>query len=510
MPPVTDSSDYFFRERYGGLALIPSLPEAIRLEVEAAIQSVRAKGWHPESTPADFSQELLFYTDREVSVGYLTGDVRFPFYKRVGGEIFWRSQRTQAPYIERMVQLYPDLDFDLVEQLWLERGRGMPGALPSPSDPNRKWRSMSALTPGLTAQAAAGGPYAAAIVSPRCGIGGAEKTMREVAASLERLTGLPSLIVVADTVVDPADLPPGAICLPNMMVRGGPFLRIPYPIRAMVLKDVLVEIGVPRVISMNSFVGNTLLETGALQTSGVKTASVLFCAGVGPGGAIEGYIRISDWLIDAGVVLFTDNDHIARTLAERSFYHDTVVLAMPEAVTSNPAPSGRHVLWAGRIDTQKRPELLLEIAIRSPDIVYEVWGVPLLSDSALMDAITNQPNITYRGGFDSFDAIDMSDIACLLYTSAFDGTPNLLLEAMARGLPCVCTAVGGIPDLMADGRGVLIGSDAPVENYVAALKDVLGDSSLRQSISNRAREHIRLTHSIEAFDKTVARLLAAL
>lgn|GEM_PF-5969007 len=507
---MPEARDYFFRERYRGLDLIAGLPRVVRENLEMAIASLRAGGEHPDSTPADFSQELLFSTDVECLSDYLAGTIQFPYYNRVGGEMFWRSQRTQAPYIERLVQVYPDLDVELVEQLWIERARGMPGAMPAPDETKTKWRSLGELTPGLAPPGVAAGPYAAAIVTPRCGVGGAEKVMREMAASLERLTGLPSLIVVADTTVDPADLPMGAICLPNTTVYGRPFLRNPNLVRAGVLKDLLVESGVSRVISMNSFLGNILVETGALQALGVKTAAAMFCVAFGPGGAIEGFIQMADWLIEAGAVIFTDNDHIARLLAERNFYDETVVLWLPETVAPNSSPGGNHVLWAGRIDFQKRPDLLLEIAVQSPHITYEVWGAPLLSDSDALEGILRQPNIDYRGAFESFAAIDLSNIACLLYTSRYDGTPNILLEAMARGLPCIASAVGGIPDLMADGRGVLVDGQAPAKTYVAALDGLLDNPALREKMIVRSREHIRRCHNLEAFDAGVARLFSAL
>ena len=50
-----------------------------------------------------------------------------------------------------------------------------------------------------------------------------------------------------------------------------------------------------------------------------------------------------------------------------------------------------------------------------------------------------------------------------------DGIPNVLLEAMAMGLPVVATRISGIPELVGDGiNGILVGADEP-----AALADAI-------------------------------------
>ncbi|MEO8927803.1 MAG: glycosyltransferase family 4 protein [Caulobacteraceae bacterium] len=507
---MSRDADYFFRQRYAGLDLIAKLPKPLGRDIATAFESYRAHGEFPASTPEDFSQELLFFADSGARAQFVAGDIAFPYESRVGGETFWRSQRSQAPYIERIVEQYPHLDIELAQQLWLERGRGMPHAFPAPSDQKARWRSVDETTPDFASSLAAAGPYAAAFVTPRFGTGGSEKVIRAMAASIERLTGLPGLIVVADTRVPAEDLPTGAICLPNLTLWGEPFLRAPNEVRARVLRDVLVKAGAPRVISVNSSLGNFLLEDGALREAGVETASALFLLGVGAGGAATGFVQIADWLIDAGVTLFTDNAHIARLLAQRNAYAEAVVLAMPATAATNAPPSGSRVLWAGRIDAQKRPDLLLDIAQLSPQLIYEVWGTPLISQNSAREAIAGRPNIVYRGGFETFEAIDLSQIGCLLYTSAYDGTPNILLEAMGRGLPCVCSAVGGIPDLMAEGRGVLVDASAPAGAYVAALGGLMGDPAARQRMAGAGRDYIRRHHTLEGFERDVARLLATM
>src|SRR6185436_9576389 len=52
-----------------------------------------------------------------------------------------------------------------------------------------------------------------------------------------------------------------------------------------------------------------------------------------------------------------------------------------------------------------------------------------------------------------------------------DGIPNVLVEAMACGLPVVTTGVSGIPELVSDGaNGLLVPPDDPVAVAAALLR----------------------------------------
>ena len=74
-----------------------------------------------------------------------------------------------------------------------------------------------------------------------------------------------------------------------------------------------------------------------------------------------------------------------------------------------------------------------------------------------------------------------------------EGRPNVLLEAMARGLPVVATRIAGVTDLVADGvNGLLVPADDS-EALLAALARLEREPDLADRLGRAARE------SVEAF-----------
>ena len=74
---------------------------------------------------------------------------------------------------------------------------------------------------------------------------------------------------------------------------------------------------------------------------------------------------------------------------------------------------------------------------------------------------------------DSYDAF--------LYTSAFDGLPNVLLEALSAGLPVIAPDVGGIGEAVVNevtGRLIEADDDTLVARYAQAICSLYEDLSL--------------------------------
>jgi glycosyltransferase involved in cell wall biosynthesis len=104
---------------------------------------------------------------------------------------------------------------------------------------------------------------------------------------------------------------------------------------------------------------------------------------------------------------------------------------------------------------------------------------------------------------DSSTVAAAADLAVL--ASDNEGTPVALIEAAAAGRPAVATAVGGVPDVVVPGSGVLVprGDEAALAD---ALVRLAGDPDLTRAMGARAREHVLGRFSIERLLADLERL----
>jgi len=105
-------------------------------------------------------------------------------------------------------------------------------------------------------------------------------------------------------------------------------------------------------------------------------------------------------------------------------------------------------------------------------------------------------NVRFVGQVDDVvPYLQASDIFVL--PSAAEGLSNAMLEALAVGLACVATSVGGTPDVIEDGvNGLLIPPEEPDE-LQSALAKLLADDALRCQIGQQARGTIQERYSLE-------------
>jgi glycosyltransferase involved in cell wall biosynthesis len=71
-----------------------------------------------------------------------------------------------------------------------------------------------------------------------------------------------------------------------------------------------------------------------------------------------------------------------------------------------------------------------------------------------------------------------------------EGMANSLLEAMATGLPCIATEVGGHNEVIENGKSGLLIQPRSVEQITAAIKTLIADEALRTAMGAAARERM--------------------
>jgi glycosyltransferase involved in cell wall biosynthesis len=89
-------------------------------------------------------------------------------------------------------------------------------------------------------------------------------------------------------------------------------------------------------------------------------------------------------------------------------------------------------------------------------------------------------------------------LTVLILPSRSEGLPNVLLEAMAHGVPVVATAVGGVPEVAAHGRTGFLAAADDVEGLAALIERIVADPALRAELAARAREEVAARFSLDA------------
>jgi glycosyltransferase involved in cell wall biosynthesis len=85
----------------------------------------------------------------------------------------------------------------------------------------------------------------------------------------------------------------------------------------------------------------------------------------------------------------------------------------------------------------------------------------------------------------------MQMMDCLVQPSLTEGTPNTVLEALSLNVPVIASAVGGVPDLIADGRNGLLVPAGDVAQLTAAMNKMWLSHDLRTRLSAGAEDLLR-------------------
>jgi glycosyltransferase involved in cell wall biosynthesis len=161
-----------------------------------------------------------------------------------------------------------------------------------------------------------------------------------------------------------------------------------------------------------------------------------------------------------------------------------------------------HILFAGRLVPQKDPLLMVKVAsaLKTTGIDFRIHSV---GEGVLKERVRGElsaqgleQNVLLHGPKPSIAPwLAGSDLA--LMTSAFEGVPYVVYEAMAMGVPTIAPALPGVVELMPRDCGRLVTPRDNVAGYVAALSELAANPDTRVRLGLNARMHAQEHFSLQ-------------
>ena len=202
------------------------------------------------------------------------------------------------------------------------------------------------------------------------------------------------------------------------------------------------------------------------------------------------------------------------------------VTVLPNAAPALPLLPGREgarvqfgvggplLAFAGRITKQKALEVALDALGRVDGVALAIAGdgpdLPdvrqRVAELGLDGRVRFLGPLNRDGVLTLFRAADAS-----LLTSSWENFPHTVVEALAVGTPVIATSVGGVPELVRDGKNGLLVPVGDRDALAAAIRRVVGEPGLRERLAAAAVpsvEHLRPEHlypRLEAILREVAR-----
>ncbi len=145
--------------------------------------------------------------------------------------------------------------------------------------------------------------------------------------------------------------------------------------------------------------------------------------------------------------------------------------------------------FVGRLSEEKGLDYLID-AVKGLSYEKEPWRLIILGDGPQRQALENAvresgltPQVLFAG-FQSDTEAWYPAMDAIVLPSLTEGTPMVLLEAMARGIPVIATAVGGVPAILFGKENGILVPPADSTRLLEAMRTVAGDPDLCRRLSD--------------------------
>jgi glycosyltransferase involved in cell wall biosynthesis len=171
-------------------------------------------------------------------------------------------------------------------------------------------------------------------------------------------------------------------------------------------------------------------------------------------------------------------------------------ILVPDSLPTRTRHDRPRVTFVGRSMERKGGRRLLELHQQQ------------LRDRCLLTLVTQErvkgglPSVEVRNDVTPGDgklASILADTDVFVFPSAMDQSPNVVLEAMAAGLPVVALPVAAVPEMVEHGVTGLLVAEGDDDGLVSAIRSLLDDPATARAMGTRGRQHV-----LKCFDATTS------
>jgi glycosyltransferase involved in cell wall biosynthesis len=168
-----------------------------------------------------------------------------------------------------------------------------------------------------------------------------------------------------------------------------------------------------------------------------------------------------------------------------------------------------YVLYLGRLSPEKGVETLLRAHAENG----ASWRLMIAGTGPLLADLQRKfPSAEFRGHLAGveLDAAIRGAALIVVPSEWHENSPVSILEAMAYGKPIVASNIGGIPELVREGKTGLLFDPGNVSQLSNSITMLLGNHALREFFGRNARKIVEVEHSLKAHGSALISLYESL
>lgn len=168
------------------------------------------------------------------------------------------------------------------------------------------------------------------------------------------------------------------------------------------------------------------------------------------------------------------------------------------------APKGDYVLYFGRLAEEKGIDRILEACRLLPDIPFVIAGGGPLEDLCKNCTLPNVKYVGFKTGKE-LEELVAGALFTLHLSIWYENCPLALLESQSLGTPVLCNRIGGMPELVEEGKTGILNDTFTPEAYAETIAALYADKAL---LAEMAQNCLRKRESMMTLERYCDKLLA--